>query len=105
MLAFGGIGSLLGPVIGAVAFTILDEWLVEANEYRLIIYGAVILVLFLGFPRGVAPTLHSLTRRRGRAGAGAGDRRLPRLLSTLLSTILQREPRIGGGDGDGHEHR
>jgi len=63
MLAFGGIGSLLGPVIGAAAFTILDEWLVSFDEYRLITYGTVIVVLFLGLPRGVAPTVHSLTRR------------------------------------------
>ncbi|MGH9118045.1 MAG: branched-chain amino acid ABC transporter permease, partial [Acidimicrobiales bacterium] len=66
MLAFGGIGSLLGPVIGAVAFTVLDEWLVSANEYRLVVYGAVILALFLGFPRGVAPTVQSLVRRQHR---------------------------------------
>lgn len=63
MLAFGGIGSLLGPVIGAAAFTILDERLVSFNEYRLIIYGTVIVVLFLFFPRGVTPTVQSLTRR------------------------------------------
>jgi ABC-type branched-subunit amino acid transport system permease subunit len=63
MLALGGIGSLLGPVIGAAAFTILDEWLVSSNEYRLVIYGAVIVVLFLGLPSGVAPTLQSVRRR------------------------------------------
>lgn len=63
MLAFGGIGSLLGPVIGAATFTVVDEWLVSSNEYRLIIYGVVILVLFLGLPRGVAPTAQSLARR------------------------------------------
>ena len=39
MVAFGGIGTLLGPVVGAAAFTILDEWLVSFNQYRLIIYG------------------------------------------------------------------
>jgi ABC-type branched-subunit amino acid transport system permease subunit len=66
MLAFGGIGSLLGPVVGAAAFTILDEWLVSFDEYRLMIYGAVIIVLFLGFPRGLVPTLQSLVRRRRR---------------------------------------
>jgi len=66
MLALGGIGSLLGPVIGAVAFTVLDEWLVSANEYRLVVYGAVIVVLFLGFPGGVAPMVQSLWRRRPR---------------------------------------
>ena len=66
MVAFGGIGSLLGPVVGAAAFTILDEWLVSFNEYRLIIYGAAIIVLFLVLPRGVVPTVQSLTKRRRR---------------------------------------
>jgi branched-chain amino acid transport system permease protein len=63
MLAFGGIGSLLGPVVGSAAFTTLDEWLTSSNEYRLIIYGAVVVVLFLGLPRGVVPTVQTLTRR------------------------------------------
>ena len=62
--AFGGIGSLLGPVVGAVAFTVLDEWLVSSNELRLVIYGIVIIVLFLGFRRGLVPTERFLMRRR-----------------------------------------
>jgi ABC-type branched-subunit amino acid transport system permease subunit len=66
MLAFGGIGSLLGPIVGAVAFTILDEWLVSFNELRLVIYGVVIIVLFLGFQRGVVPTVQSLIARHRR---------------------------------------
>jgi ABC-type branched-subunit amino acid transport system permease subunit len=75
MLAFGGIGSLLGPVIGAAAFTILDEWLVGSNEYRLMIYGSVIVVLFLGLPRGVAPTFRSLSQLRRRRGRRVSDLR------------------------------
>jgi ABC-type branched-subunit amino acid transport system permease subunit len=66
MLAFGGIGSLLGPIVGAATFTILDEWLVSFNELRLVIYGVVIIVLFLGFQRGVVPTVQSLIARRRR---------------------------------------
>ena len=69
MLAFGGIGSLLGPVVGAAAFTVLEEWMDSFNEYRLIIYGSVILVLFLVLPRGVVPTVQGLVERlRRRAG-------------------------------------
>jgi branched-chain amino acid transport system permease protein len=82
MLAFGGIGSLLGPVVGAAAFTVLEEWMVSFNEYRLIVYGAVILALFLFFPRGVVPSVQSLAQRlRRRLGrpasptAAAGERR------------------------------
>jgi ABC-type branched-subunit amino acid transport system permease subunit len=74
MLAFGGIGSLLGPVIGSAAFTALDEWLASSNEYRLIIYGAVIVVLFLGFPQGVAPSVHALVQRLRRRTSGARRR-------------------------------
>jgi branched-chain amino acid transport system permease protein len=63
MVAFGGIGSLLGPVIGAAAFTVLDEWLVNFVQLRLVIYGASIIVLFLGFRRGVAPSVVALVDR------------------------------------------
>jgi ABC-type branched-subunit amino acid transport system permease subunit len=68
MVAFGGIGTLLGPVIGAAAFTVLDEWLVSFIQLRLVIYGAAIVVLFLAVRRGVVPTVVSsveqLRRRR-----------------------------------------
>ena len=70
MLAFGGIGSLLGPIVGAATFTVLDEWLVSFNELRLVIYGVVIIVLFLGFQRGVVPTVQSLLARRRPDGTG-----------------------------------
>jgi len=66
MLAFGGIGSLLGPVVGAAAITWLDEFL-EAVGYAQIkemIYGLVIIVLFLGFRRGVVPTVTDLFKRK-----------------------------------------
>jgi ABC-type branched-subunit amino acid transport system permease subunit len=63
MVAFGGIGSLLGPVLGAVVFTWLDEWLVSFIELRVILYGLVVIALFLGFRRGVIPTLQSAWRR------------------------------------------
>ena len=66
MVAFGGIGTLLGPVIGSAAFTILDEWLVSFVQLRLVIYGTAIVVLFLGFRRGVVPTVQSLISRRKR---------------------------------------
>ena len=63
MVAFGGVGSLLGPVVGAAAFTILDEWLVSFNQYRLILYGAAMIVLFLGFRRGFVPAVLTLFDR------------------------------------------
>jgi branched-chain amino acid transport system permease protein len=68
MLAFGGIGTLTGPVLGAVAFTIIDELLVDLGQLRLLVYGGIILLLFLFLPRGVIPTVRGLFRRRSRPG-------------------------------------
>jgi branched-chain amino acid transport system permease protein len=68
MLAFGGLGSLLGPVVGAAAFTWLDQFL-EALDYaqvKELVYGVVIIALFLGFRRGIVPAVIDLFRRRRR---------------------------------------
>jgi len=72
MLAFGGIGTLFGPIVGAVTFTIVDEILIEFGQLRQVAYGILIIVLFLRMPRGVIPTVASLWRRvRGLEGSGA----------------------------------
>ncbi|HEY7584019.1 MAG TPA: branched-chain amino acid ABC transporter permease [Acidimicrobiia bacterium] len=63
MLAFGGIGTLLGPILGAIVFTIIDELLVELGQLRLVALGALILVLFLWVPRGIIPSLGSVFRK------------------------------------------
>lgn len=64
MLAFGGIGTLLGPVVGAAAFTWLDEFLLEYGEMRVMIYGLVTVALFLGFRRGLVPAVLGRLRKR-----------------------------------------
>ena len=62
MLAFGGIGTLLGPIIGAITFTIVDEILIDFGQLRQAVYGILVIVLFLWMPRGVIPTVTSLWR-------------------------------------------
>jgi branched-chain amino acid transport system permease protein len=72
MLAFGGIGSLFGPIVGALTFTIVDEALIDFGQLRQVAYGILIIVLFLWLPRGVIPTVSSLWRRiRGRKNPNA----------------------------------
>jgi len=69
MLAFGGVGTLLGPVLGAVVFTVLDEVFVSSSQLRGVLYGVVIIVLFVGFKQGVIPEFRrfstNLRRRPG----------------------------------------
>ncbi|MDP9144782.1 MAG: branched-chain amino acid ABC transporter permease [Actinomycetota bacterium] len=72
MLAFGGIGTLLGPVLGAVVFTILDEVLIGFVQLREVIYGVLVVALFLGFKGGAIPFLSRLfTRSRKQARPSA----------------------------------
>lgn len=69
MLAFGGIGSLFGPILGAATFTVIGELLVELGQLQVLVYGALIIALFLWIPRGVIPTVGEwLDHRRSRDG-------------------------------------
>jgi len=50
---FGGVGTLMGPVVGAAVLTILPEILQEFDKFRLIIYGCFILLTLYFLPNGV----------------------------------------------------
>lgn len=71
MLAFGGIGSLLGPVLGAAVLTIVDELLVDYAQLREVLYGVVTVVLFLSFRRGAVPAITDRFKR-SRSSKAAG---------------------------------
>ena len=74
MLGFGGIGTLFGPIVGAATFTVVNEVLIEFGQLRVLIYGTLILLLFLFLPQGVIPAASSLWRRvRGPEGSGDAE--------------------------------
>lgn len=73
MLAFGGIGTLFGPILGAATFTVIDELLVDVGQLRVLVYGALVIALFLWIPRGVIPTVGSMLKRRRAASAASTD--------------------------------
>ncbi len=53
MVLGGGMGTLLGPLLGAVVFTGGPELLRAGDDYRLIIYGVIIVLLVRFMPEGV----------------------------------------------------
>jgi branched-chain amino acid transport system permease protein len=73
MLAFGGIGTLFGPILGAFTFTIIDELLVDLGQLRVLVYGALVIALFLWIPKGVIPTVRSMLQRRRATPASPAD--------------------------------
>jgi branched-chain amino acid transport system permease protein len=74
MVAFGGLGTLLGPVVGAGVFAILDEQLTASLELREVLYGVFVIAIFLFFRRGVVQACVSLFNRVfGSRGPGRRD--------------------------------
>ncbi len=65
VLAVGGVGSSLGPVVGAVVVTAVDELLRPLGQLRLTVYGALLIVVFLRFRQGLVPAARGLGRRFG----------------------------------------
>src|SRR6516225_1808862 len=63
MVVLGGLGSLFGPVIGAVIFLLLQEGLSRVTEYPDLILGPVLLLVAIYVHRGIGGLLEG--RRRG----------------------------------------
>jgi branched-chain amino acid transport system permease protein len=57
MVLLGGIGSPSGPLIGAAVYKLLDTVITRYTDYWQIVLGAILLVLVLAFPRGIAGVL------------------------------------------------
>lgn len=53
MAILGGIGSLTGPVLGAVILTLLPELLRALQQFRLVINGLILVLIVLFLPRGI----------------------------------------------------
>jgi branched-chain amino acid transport system permease protein len=51
MVILGGMGSLFGPVIGAIVYLVLEEFLSQITEYWALIMGPLLLLIVL-FGRG-----------------------------------------------------
>ncbi len=61
LIIIGGMGSLPGVVVGALILVGMPELLREFAEYRLLMYGALLVVMMLAKPEGFIP---SAVRRR-----------------------------------------
>jgi ABC-type branched-subunit amino acid transport system ATPase component/ABC-type branched-subunit amino acid transport system permease subunit len=63
-LLFGGLGRIAGPVVGSLALTLLPELLTRLIDYRLILYGTLLLISIYWLPEGVVGALSKARRRR-----------------------------------------
>src|SRR5437764_9251901 len=63
MVIVGGMGTLGGPVFGAILLTVLPELLRGIGDLRLIVYGATLTLVVLFMPGGLAEVARRVVRR------------------------------------------
>ncbi len=63
MVIVGGMGTLIGPVFGAILLTVLPELLRSVGDLRLIVYGLSVTLVVLFMPGGLVQAWQLLTRR------------------------------------------
>jgi len=63
MVIGGGIGTIAGPILGAFVFTIIPEVLRASDQFRLIIYGLVLILIVRFLPGGLYSLLFTLWRK------------------------------------------
>lgn len=64
MVVIGGIGSTWGVVAGAILLTLMPELFRVVNEYKLLVYGGLLILVMRLSPEGLAGIVRSLAQRR-----------------------------------------
>ena len=59
IVIIGGIGTIAGPIVGAIIFVLLQQFLSEYVGYNLIILGGITIGVIFFAPRGIIGTLQT----------------------------------------------
>ncbi len=81
LIIVGGMGNVPGTILGAFALKGLPEILREFENYRLLAFGALLVIMMLSRPEGLIPTRHStievpedkLTKKKDKEEEHAGS--------------------------------
>ncbi len=63
MIILGGLGSVPGSIAGAAVVTVLHDWLAAFQNFRPLIFGAILIACMLFMPGGMARALKAAGRR------------------------------------------
>jgi ABC-type branched-chain amino acid transport system, permease component len=63
-ILIGGIGTMIGPIIGTLLIVTIPEALQVAAEYRMFIYGIILVFMIIYMPRGIMGALQDWNNRK-----------------------------------------
>jgi branched-chain amino acid transport system permease protein len=61
-LLLGGMGTLVGPVLGGAVFAVIDELVRPFGNLNVLVYGALLIVLFVSFRDGLVAVLRKIVK-------------------------------------------
>jgi branched-chain amino acid transport system permease protein len=70
-MLIGGIGTMLGPLLGAIAMPWLEQNLQFLQQYRFVVFGPVLILLVIFLPHGIVGTYMGWKARRASKAAPA----------------------------------
>ncbi len=73
----GGIGTLFGPLLGAILLTLVTQSLQFLQDYRMIVFGPLLILLVMFFPQGIIGFVRRRRARRAFERAQAARRAAP----------------------------
>ena len=85
MVVLGGIGTVFGPLLGAMLFFGLEELLKGFTEHWMVVFGPLIVLVALFGRRGIAGWLEALNRRRSPHGPPPSSPPSPTACPTAVS--------------------
>jgi branched-chain amino acid transport system permease protein len=59
-VVLGGLGTITGPIVGAIVVTLLGEFLHYLAAFRLVAYGLVLVLVIIFMPQGIVGSLQKL---------------------------------------------
>jgi branched-chain amino acid transport system permease protein len=65
MVIVGGMGTLIGPVWGAILLTLLPELLRDVGDLRLVVYGLALTLVVLFMPGGLVQAARLVRSKLG----------------------------------------
>lgn len=63
-LLVGGIGTLSGPIVGTILIVVLSQRLQFLQDYRMLVFGPVLTLLIIFYPRGIVGAVVNWTQKR-----------------------------------------
>ena len=72
MVIVGGIGTLVGPILGAMFFMLIQEVLSSYTEAWMIFTGAIFVLMVIFLPGGLVGAFRAWTEGRGLPARGRG---------------------------------